>query len=281
MNHNEFAGKYNLPKWPQMLVWGTPVSIEQAQDVIFRTDKFLHRLSDIYGGNNQKYNEAVHRELGYDRVKKAFKGLQQKHGVHSNWSVDYELEQWAEELIEEALGVVYTVYVKNDWTSCAFIYGGHGWLHPDGNIGYFDNIGKYPTYEEVFNDWSKIAAAFPYLDLKVTLMSGESCEPSKPVFTLVMSNGQLVTAAETMMPTRDSVIEYLAWQRSDDRYMVEAVSNRSSENKLPWSWVQVLGKKLHPVVDQIIRNAEVKLLLILQEREERAQAFSQPQQNEE
>lgn len=47
----------SLPKWPQMIVTGKPVTIDQAKEIIFRTDSFLTSSDEFAGGNNREFNE--------------------------------------------------------------------------------------------------------------------------------------------------------------------------------------------------------------------------------
>lgn len=142
-----------LPKWPQMIVTGEPVTADQAKDIIFRTDSFLTDPWEHAGGNDRHFTK-LYRELS---------GLN---------TIEWEDTT----ALRNKIGFIYTEYVTNDWGSCSFIYGAHGWCHPDGKIFFQDNVGKWPSVEEILDDWTRVAEAFPYLDLTVTLMSGESCE---------------------------------------------------------------------------------------------------------
>jgi hypothetical protein len=47
----------SLPKWPQMIVTGKPVTVENAKDIIFRTDSFLTSSDEFSGGNNKEFND--------------------------------------------------------------------------------------------------------------------------------------------------------------------------------------------------------------------------------
>lgn len=184
----EFLDNLNLPKWPQMLVWGEPVTVEQAKDIIFRTDPFLTSLSDMYGGNNHRWNEWARRVLGFDAFTE---------------SRDYAFLNRLTELFHETLGVVSTEYVHNNWASCSYVHGPHGWCHPNGTISFGDNIGKWPGALEVFKDWQAIAQAFPYLALKATLMSEEHDVEeavSVPLVTFEVRNGEVSVCASPEMP---------------------------------------------------------------------------------
>lgn len=155
----------HLPKWPQMLVTGKKVTQEQAEDIIFRTDRFLTNPCKYSGGNNHEFNK-WYRDLS---------GLTELY--EKDWSVI--------ELFHKKVGYIYTEYIYNDWASCCFIGGPHGWCHPDGTISYSDNIGKWPNQEDIIEEWKTLLEAFPYLDLHVTIMSGESCEDeTEPLFNL-------------------------------------------------------------------------------------------------
>ena len=83
-----------------------------------------------------------------------------------------------------------TEYVWNNWVSSCFIGGPHGWCHPDGTIGYSTNVGKWPEVSDVYDDWTKLAEAFPFLEVEATLMSGEDCEIfTEPVVSMLIRNG--------------------------------------------------------------------------------------------
>ena len=152
-------------KWPQMIVTGTPVTLEQAKEIIRRTDSFFRHGG---GGNNQEYEKAVCKLLGIKRLDDLWEieDTQQRMKAFSKQEEHTEsrLKKW--QYIE-------TEYVYNSWISSCFVGGPHGWCHPDGTIGYIDNIGKWPSAEDVINEWSLIAKEFPFLDLIVKLVEDE------------------------------------------------------------------------------------------------------------
>lgn len=166
-----------LPKWPQMIVTGEPVSAEYAKEIIARTDSFFSSHGEWAGGNMREYNEFAQRTLGIqDKNAEELKDYPVMREAHDNWK-----EKW---------GYIDTNYVKNSWLSCNFIFGAHGWMHPDGNIGFVDNVGKYPGIEDIYCDWVRIAREFKDLSIDVTLMSGESCEEDcEPVVSMMIRDG--------------------------------------------------------------------------------------------
>ncbi|MGL6228576.1 MAG: hypothetical protein ACRC3J_05105 [Culicoidibacterales bacterium] len=166
--------KINLPKWPQMIVTGVDVTKEQAREIILRTDSFLTNACEWCGGNNHEFNQQYRSLVGLT-------------------GLDYK----DNEPIMKALNVIDCNYVYNRWASSSFIYGPAGWCSQEGKIAFFHNVGKWPTVEEVLDDWILISAAFPFLDLNVTLMNGESCDETKtPLVNIRVVNG----TAELMQP---------------------------------------------------------------------------------
>ena len=117
-----------LSKWPQMVVWGESVSVDQAKEIIRRTDTFFG-CPGLYKGNNHAYNEWLMDRLNIpstdDYSSKLTPEVRQK-----MWA---DQEKWIEEW-----GYINTQYVHNDWISCAYIFGPHGWCHPDGTIQFSD-----------------------------------------------------------------------------------------------------------------------------------------------
>jgi hypothetical protein len=54
----------DLPKWPQLLIVGDPVTIEQAKDIIFRMDPFLTDTYHLSGGNDRIFNQQYRTQAG-------------------------------------------------------------------------------------------------------------------------------------------------------------------------------------------------------------------------
>lgn len=167
-----------LPKWPQMLVTGVPVTKKQALEIIRRTDTFF---TCGYDGNNNDWNKTVRVMVGLP--KEEWWRVKNEDAA----KFDKKRRDW-----KKKWGCVYTDYVHNSWVSCAFIFGAHGWCHPDGTIGFVDNVGKWPTVEEVYNDWCLLARTFKFLKVAVTLMDGEQGEDEKkPVVSMVIEKGKV------------------------------------------------------------------------------------------
>ena len=172
-----------LIKWPQMIVTGVTVQPEQALNIILRTDTFFR---SAYGGNNHEFNKLTSKRFRHPDKWDCFHDK-------SNVKGYYRQSSDAESEYQQILGCIYLDYVHNDWASCAFIGGPHGFMNPDGKVAYLDNIGKWPDVGDVYKDWQFIAHAFPYLDIGVTLMSQERSSdiPGEPVVSFALKNGKV------------------------------------------------------------------------------------------
>jgi hypothetical protein len=234
----------DLPKWPQMLVWGAPVSEARAKDVILRTDRFLSDLSEYAGGNNHRWNAWARNELG---IGETVNKLLRSH--NGEQKVDWQLQYAVQSRFQELLGCVSTEYVHNNWASCSFIFGPHGWMHPNGAVSFIDNVGKWPSVSEVLDDWKALARAFSYLDLHATLMSGESCEEdARPVVTIRVLDGKASLLAPLMpdQPVR----------RRDIGKVLPGFLTPGREQGLPDAWIREFGEITRPLLERAFEESK-------------------------
>lgn len=155
-----------LPKWPMHLVYGQPVSPEQAIEVIRRTDRFFQ---NGWGGNNRQWNRAVKNLLGIPDTDRNYEEPERTH--EQRMSVYEQFQEWTEKW-----GVIHTEYIANWWISSAYIGGPHGWMHPSGLIWFNHNVGKWPSASNIYDEWKTLAEAFPFIKLDASLWSGEYVE---------------------------------------------------------------------------------------------------------
>lgn len=134
-------------KWPAILITGDKVTEEQAIDIIIRTDEAVVNPSMFTFGNNHDFGKQWAESIG----------------------VDYEYDDSK----FERINFVYLEYLQNRLLGSCWIGGSSSWIWEDGSIFRFSNIGKWPSTEEVFDELKRIAQAFPYLKLKVTLFDEE------------------------------------------------------------------------------------------------------------
>lgn len=175
--NKEKAFNIGLPKWCQMIIEGEKITEEQAIEIIKRTDEFF--IGECFG-NNRSYIKEVKKLLDIkdmcDFEKEGFSVRVEKYFKNK------------EELISRWKSIKLN-HLTNRWISSSWIGGANGWCHPNGEIKYCDNIGKYPDVEEVYSDLEKLAKAFPFLNMTVSLMDGERDYCHNSLVSIKVSNG--------------------------------------------------------------------------------------------
>lgn len=184
MKNIHFFNK-GLPKWPGLLVVGDKIAPEQASEIIIRTDGFRFSsnehdavsilLDEVYGVKVSGWCDK------YEKIK-------EKYGLNNI----FEAYNWVENKNKE-YNLLKLHYLQNSRIVSCYIEGAHGWCDWEGNIGTSNyNIGKYPDIETVYNEWKRIAKAFPFLNLKSQLLNKETCEENpEPVVTFVVKEGKV------------------------------------------------------------------------------------------
>jgi hypothetical protein len=150
-----------LTKWPRLIVVPEkpePVTREQANEILLRTN------GSFFSVNDREWEKQVCDVLGIETEWKPYKD------GGGYWDASWKSGMaWY-----ESIGGLELHYLENSQIASAWIGGPHGWCDWDGNIGCSSwNIGKWPEAEEVTEDWEKIAAAFPYLDLHAQCVTDE------------------------------------------------------------------------------------------------------------
>lgn len=161
-----------LPKWPMMATIGKRVTEDQAAEIIVRCSS-LH-----FSCNDKRWDAELYGALGL---------VVGKHGWVDDWQSVMDKRR-------ELRSVETGEYLDLDSRlSTAYIGGPHGWMNWDGRVGEAGhNIGKWPTVEDVREGWANIAAAFPYLELRCQLFSGEGCEDDiRPVIEYRVADGSV------------------------------------------------------------------------------------------
>lgn len=173
----DIFGTY-LPKWPAFIVKGKPVTKNQAKEIIIRTDNFR------FCSNDREFEKDIHEII---------------YGERSTWGEIIEMPGYFEkkESKRKELRVLELEYLHNSQIMSSYIGGPHGWCNWNGYIGCNTyNIGKYPAAEQVFNEWTTIANAFPFLDLKCQLFNGEAGEEEiYPVIEYIVKDGTVDAVA--------------------------------------------------------------------------------------
>jgi hypothetical protein len=138
-------------KWPLLLVQGKPVTTGQADDILLRT------CGAVFTGNDHAWELQIAGILGV--------------GVRAGAPcIDHDsAAAWY-----KRIGGLDLHYLGNRRIYSAWVGGPKGWCDWDGQIGCGNyNIGKWPGVSGVESDLAAIAAAFPYLDMRVQLAEDE------------------------------------------------------------------------------------------------------------
>ncbi|CAH6419301.1 Hypothetical protein HVR_LOCUS502 [uncultured virus] len=170
-----------------MIVSGDEVTPDHAAEIIIRT-------SDLYFcSNDNDWRRMLHGYLGI---------LPEK---ESNGYVfpDYNKQK----KLESELGILKLEYLQNDQIASSYIGGPHGWCSWDGIIGTDGyNIGKWPSVDTVFNEWTRIAEAWPFLKLRCQLWNCEcdsdhddDDEPAEPIVEYLIENGTVTMVDPTQL----------------------------------------------------------------------------------
>ena len=170
----------DLPKWPGLLVLGDKVTKEQAIEILIRTD----------GLNLSSNDSEFDRQLG-----KIVFGIDCK----NSWSRVEEIKKlicvddWVAALAYEdecrkKVGHIDEIYyLSNSQIVSIWVGGPKGWCDWNGNIRTCNyNIGKWPSVEEVYNEWVIIAKEFPFLNLKAQLLDAEINQDDHEEFKVVV-----------------------------------------------------------------------------------------------
>lgn len=231
-----------LPKWPQMLASGKSVTPEQAKDIIFKTDYFFTDASPYSGGNCREFSEQYRVKAGLETLQYVRNSANDGH----SWiDVDWDRQ----DLLRHRLGVVLTRYVHNDWASSSYVGGPHGWCHPDGTIGFSDNVGKWPTVNELLEDWTDIAQAFPYLDLHITLMDSESYAdgPRTALFNIRVIGGYAMVE-QPDLTVHDKQIMQRPDQEVQNAEWIARLQDNSLELGLPEEWYDEFADRVREMI---------------------------------
>jgi hypothetical protein len=180
-----------LPKWPAFVVVGEPVTPEQAAEIILRTDSLY------FSTNDQAWAEDLNSYL-YDvepcSSYRLTDAIQSKLGLADR---DWEKVSRYENAVTVAVGKIPLNYLNNHQIASSWIGGAHGWCSWNGEIGCSNyNIGKWPSVGEVYDEWARIAKAFPFLELKCQLMNHEASDRDGvddpgPVVEFRIKNGRV------------------------------------------------------------------------------------------
>lgn len=243
----------NLPKWPASFITGVNVTPEQAKEIIFRTDTSVRRPG-MMSGNDARFRKRCSTKFNWDELdlrKNAYfrqtleKSLTTEEAAKSPYEIS---EQWSNQM-----GMISTDYVYNSFLSTCYSAGPVGWCNPDGKILFENhNYGKWPSVDEIVEDWKKLVAAFPYLDLVNTLYSDDSCsEVNTPVCSIVVKNGAVeVHAPDLGLHTH---VPNMKFSLDMSNLMAGLNGNYSYEKAWPNEWIEEFAQKSTTVMNTVLK----------------------------
>lgn len=201
----------SLPKWPAFIVTGKNITVDQAKEILIRTG------GRTFSSNDHNFDRELNLAFygyycdSYDLIDIL---RRQSHIEDAYEFMETRAKEWG------VLSDIY--YLKNHQVVSAYVGGPHGWCHWDGSIGTTSyNIGKWPSVEDVYNEWVIIAKTFPYLELRCQLLSGETCEENvQPVVEYIVKNGKVKIKKPTDFLARptDDMIENMKGIFSNNPY---------------------------------------------------------------
>jgi hypothetical protein len=149
-------------KWPRLIVVGEPVSEQRADEILVRTTDW----------NNLFSNDRAWKRMVLDVLSKfGHPGDAWDHDAAQQERMRRVSDGFA---WNERHGILSLQYLDNDRVMSAWVGGPKGWCDWDGSIGCSNyNIGKWPSDEDVTEDWTSIAEAFPWLTLDAQCLNEE------------------------------------------------------------------------------------------------------------
>lgn len=247
---NTAALSIGLPKWPEMIVVGDTVTPEQAKQVILATD---NSLTDMYGaGNNRDFTKFYHNESLTNLY------------THLEWSgfTSEMLDVLGFTPIEpsksiyEVLGTIPLDYIGNDLAMSSYIGGPSGWMNVDGTIYSTKNIGKWPSVQDVFEEWKMVAKAFPFLNLTATLMSDESGFENYPLVQFIVSNGTVSIQTENIIvpSTKSKELDLTTLFQDQPSTIMGIKIQRKQEIGIPVEWFEEVFLSTKQKITQELQN---------------------------
>jgi hypothetical protein len=214
-----------LPKWPLAFITGESVTPQQAKEINFRTDTNFGYINTLcppklvskFGW--QPIIDAVNNECTHG---KSYTGL-------DGWKM---ASHW-----RKKMGIITSEYLRNEFLRSNYVGGPSGWCHPDGSIYYQQNVGKWPSVQDIVDDWKVLQEHFPFLDLVCTLFSGEDCEDDKvPLVTIIVKNNTVTVIKADMSLHSRPLLNYESI--SDTWIQSIFQTDSSSATEWPDEWLE-------------------------------------------
>jgi hypothetical protein len=167
-----------LGRWARMLAVGDPLTREQTNEVMMRTNGW-HFTSC----NDEEWELMVAFILGwFDR----FDALVEAGECEDDWGEWLKRSSQISEEYGESIGALGLGHLDNE-AIMSHSDEPNGWLCWDGTIRRDWHVGvKYPEVDDIEAEWKQIATAFPFLEMTVQALSGGfGCYGAAPKDTVI------------------------------------------------------------------------------------------------
>lgn len=160
-----------MSKWPRLLVVGHPVTQEQADEILVRTNDWAVPIQ------SPELRAEVCEIVGIELTQS------------TNHTYPYDFESVRR--FQSEVNALELLHLNNSRVASLWVGGPHGWCDWDGTIGTANyNVGKWPTPNEITRDLMVIGETFSYLNMTLQLVGQEGSDV-KHVSQWKLVNGEV------------------------------------------------------------------------------------------
>lgn len=258
-----------LPKWPHTIIVGKRVSVEQAKEIIFKTDNYFYNSYAPHSNWNKGLVNEYRRRSGLylldiygEMVSKACSMRNEDNAKYPfNDEINYpQLFEFHDRLITH-LGVLEfnseIEYIRNDIADSCYIGGANGYMTANGEINFNRNIGKWPSLEDVYKEFTIIAKHFPYLEMQASVYDAEQCErderPVNLMASFIISNGNVLITDMDLGLDNDNPYP-------DDKDFLDAIHGHNSSG-IPREWFDEFADRVKEAMHDSGIYDEMKMII--------------------
>lgn len=146
-------------KWPAVRAVGPTVSVDLAENFIWRTDAALQYPQ--YFCNDHQFETNLRNWLGFPiREEDGLNGFQEK------------MDEW-QDTLRRRRQIPHLNHFASHWVGSSYVFGPHGLVHPNGEVRLAQNFGKWPSVEEIEVELGILARNFKWLKFTMALWDNQ------------------------------------------------------------------------------------------------------------
>lgn len=233
----DFSEREPLPIHPHIVIDGEHMTIEQAKEILLKTDTFFMGRG---GSPDEALDNSLLSAIGITTPHREWKGTGKTLSLK---------------------------YLTNKYIATSHVFGIRGWCHPDGTVFYSENIGIAPTWEDIYNECATLAEAFPFLNMRLWLFNfgiGEdeflSKEQKKNCLGgFEISGGDVrLLAEEEFIAADDERCKHIGLQERTNRFVDEkkSIFGESAD-------IKMLGNNMYGASEHFFNAEEFKRFFVL------------------